>query len=64
VTDRADWNLDPRVGLCSACRFARAQRNAKGSVFWRCSRAQSDPSYLAYPPLPVHTCQGYEPRPA
>ena len=64
MSDLADLDLDPSVGLCSACRFARAQRSAKGSVFWRCSRALSDPYYLAYPPLPVRTCQGYEPRPA
>jgi hypothetical protein len=56
--------LDPRVGLCSACRFARPQRSAKGSVFWRCLRARSDPSYLPYPPLPVKACPGFERRPS
>lgn len=56
--------FDPRVGLCSNCRLARQQRSAKGSVFWRCTRAQEDPRYLPYPPLPVRSCQGYEPGPA
>jgi hypothetical protein len=59
-----DEQFDPRVGLCSNCALAREQRSAKGSTFWRCTRAQSDPRYVAYPPLPVRTCPGYEPRPA
>ena len=52
--------LDPHVGLCSQCRFARTQRSAKGSTFWRCSRAQTDPEYRPYPPLPVRDCAGFE----
>lgn len=63
MSDRADLDLDPRVGLCSACRFARAQRSAKDSVFWRCSRAQSDPRFVQYPPLPVRACPGFEAAP-
>lgn len=55
---------DPRVGLCAACRFARAQPNARGSVFWRCGRAESDPRFLRYPPLPVRECPGFEAGPA
>lgn len=50
---------DPAVGLCSVCAFARVQRSAKGSVFWRCLRAQSDPSFRSYPPLPVERCPGF-----
>lgn len=53
-------DVDPRVGLCSVCRFARVQSSAKGSIFWRCTRAQSDPRLLAYPPLPVRACPGFE----
>jgi hypothetical protein len=60
----SDPQLDPRVGLCSACSFARVQRSAKGSTFWRCSRAQTDSRYLAYPPLPVRSCPGFEENPA
>ena len=54
---------DPRVGQCSVCRFARVQRSAKGSVFWRCLRAQDDPRFLPYPPLPVRGCPGFQPTP-
>jgi hypothetical protein len=54
---------DPKVGLCAACRFARVQTSAKGSVFWRCLRAQDDPRFLPYPPLPVRSCPGFESTP-
>jgi hypothetical protein len=54
--------LDPRVGLCSACRFARVRGSAEGSVFWRCARAQADARFLAYPSLPVGVCSGFEER--
>jgi hypothetical protein len=50
---------DPHVGLCSVCRFARVQRSARGSVFWRCSRAREDPRLVPYPPLPVRRCPAY-----
>ena len=62
MTGRAGPDLDPRVGLCSVCRFARVQSSAKGSVFWRCARAQADARFLAYPPLPVGACSGFEER--
>lgn len=63
MTGGAARELDPRVGLCSVCHFARVQRSAKDSVFWRCARAQSDPCFLAYPPLPVRACPGFEGEP-
>jgi hypothetical protein len=37
------------------------QRNARGSAFWRCARADSDPRFRRYPPLPVRSCNGHEP---
>jgi hypothetical protein len=55
--------FDLRVGLCSTCRFAVVQENAKGSAFWRCSRARSDPRFAPYPPLPVQACPGFEENP-
>jgi len=51
---------DPRVGLCSFCRHARVQRSARGSRFYRCARATSDPRLRPYPPLPVRECPGFE----
>jgi len=47
-------------GLCSRCRHATSQGNRRGSVFWRCLRADSDPGFLRYPPLPVERCSGFE----
>jgi hypothetical protein len=48
-----------RVGLCVGCRHARRLVSAKGSVFYRCGRAQHDPRYADYPPLPVRACPGF-----
>jgi hypothetical protein len=51
---------DPKVGLCESCSHARRIESAKGSVFWLCERAKTDPRFRKYPPLPVLSCPGYE----
>jgi len=59
-----DPNVDDeraRVGLCASCRFAALQRSVRGGSFWRCLRADSDPAFTRYPPLPVRHCPGFEP---
>src|SRR6266568_7627414 len=48
------------VGLCFTCRWMRSTSNRRGSVFFRCSRAEDDARYVRYPPLPVQACQGFE----
>jgi len=48
------------VGLCARCRMASVQRSGRGSRFWRCGRAEADPAFLRYPPLPVLRCPGFE----
>jgi len=48
------------VGLCLSCRWVRAVTNRRGSTFFRCGRADTDPSFPRYPPLPVLECRGYE----
>jgi hypothetical protein len=53
----------PEVGLCADCRHARVQETARGSSFWRCLRAETDPRFPRYPPLPVHACAGHERAP-
>ena len=53
-------DLDPDVGLCSCCRWAHETTTARGSRFWRCTRAETDPSFVRYPRLPVLECPGYE----
>jgi hypothetical protein len=49
-----------RVGLCWECRWARRVTSGRGSVFFLCRRAEADPRYPKYPPLPVRRCPGYE----
>lgn len=48
------------IGLCKTCAFARRVSTARGSVFWRCGRADRDASYARYPRLPVLSCSGFE----
>ena len=49
-----------RAGLCAGCAHASVQRNARGSEFWRCRRAEQDTSLRRYPPLPVRACHAFE----
>jgi len=51
------------VGLCARCRHARRQTTARGSTFWRCLRAETDPRFVRYPSLPVRECAGFETHP-
>jgi hypothetical protein len=50
-----------RVGLCARCSHARVKRSKRGGAFWRCARADEDPAFRRYPPLPVLRCPGHEP---
>jgi hypothetical protein len=36
------------------------QTTARGSRFWRCTRADADRGFARYPRLPVVECVGYE----
>ncbi len=56
---------EPNVGLCETCAWVRIATNRRGSVFYRCLRADTDPPdprFVRYPPLPVLQCPGYERR--
>jgi len=48
------------VGLCSVCRHVVATTNDRGSTFYRCGLAKTDPSFPKYPRLPVLVCRGFE----
>jgi uncharacterized protein (TIGR00290 family) len=52
--------IDPKIGLCTACRHARRIASARGSTFWQCGRASSEPAFARYPRLPVERCDGFE----
>lgn len=49
------------IGLCGICRHRREQASNRGSVFYRCARADDDSTFPRYPPLPVRRCAGHEP---
>jgi hypothetical protein len=49
------------AGLCAVCRHARIIENRRGSRFWLCALARTDPRFPRYPPLPVLRCAGHVP---
>lgn len=51
------------MGLCASCAYAIRQEGTRGASFWRCLRAEDDPRYRRYPPLPVRECPGHEAGP-
>ena len=60
-----DLMTDLAVGLCATCRWVRLVTNRRGSVFYRCLRADTDPPdprFVRYPSLPVLQCPGYDRR--
>ncbi len=50
----------PGPGLCAVCRHVHRNETRKGTVYWRCTRAATDPRFPKYPRLPVLTCPGFE----
>ena len=52
--------LPPEIGLCAQCRHVRPIESGRGSVFYLCSRAATDPRLEKYPRLPVRACPCYE----
>jgi hypothetical protein len=59
---QTDPMTDP-AGLCAQCRHCQQVTNARGSTFFRCGRADSEPAFVRYPRLPVSRCAGCEPLP-
>ena len=52
--------LPPEIGLCARCRHVRPVESGRGSMFYLCHRAATDPRLEKYPRLPVHACPCYE----
>ncbi|UCF66557.1 MAG: hypothetical protein JSV80_12270 [Acidobacteriota bacterium] len=48
------------VGLCPGCRHVQKIDTRRGSRFYRCRLASSDPRFARYPRLPVTDCSGFE----
>ena len=53
--------LQLRVGLCINCKFVKQVDNRRGSSFFLCKKAETNPSFSKYPVLPVYQCSGFEP---
>ena len=51
-------------GLCATCLHVAVVLSDRGSAFYRCDLAKTDPRYPKYPGLPVLRCPGWKPRPA
>lgn len=49
-----------RAGLCATCVHHAVVTSARGSTFYRCGLAETDPRFPKYPRLPVIVCPGYE----
>ena len=56
-------NERARAGLCADCRNMRRVESDRGSIFYMCDLAASDPRFAKYPRLPVIECSGYEKNP-
>jgi hypothetical protein len=54
-----DSPASARVGLCASCQHVRVVRSDRGSVFYQCKLAATDPRFSQYPVLPVLCCSGY-----
>ena len=61
-SDQSSSPIDPfdTVGLCKTCRYVRVVVNPRGSTFYMCQLADTDPRFAQYPRLPVIRCAGYE----
>lgn len=51
--------LDPNTGLCLSCAHVRPITSDRGSVFYLCGKAKTDPRFPKYPRLPVVSCSGW-----
>lgn len=52
--------IDDSIGLCLSCRWMQVVTTRRGSTFYRCGRADTDPRFPRYPALPMLQCVGYE----
>lgn len=49
----------PPAGLCGSCLNVRIVETRKGSRFFLCQLAETDPRFTKYPRIPVLRCRGY-----
>ncbi len=51
---------DPPRSLCPECAHVKTVRSERGSTFYMCLLARTDPRFTKYPPQPVVVCSGFE----
>ena len=56
----SEYPCAERVGLCVRCRHSKLIHSDRGSEFYQCLRAVTDPAYARYPALPRLECPGFE----
>ena len=49
----------PAPGLCVFCLHSRKITSGRGSDFWLCGLAATNPRFPKYPALPVRECEGF-----
>jgi hypothetical protein len=52
--------IDRVIGLCATCANAKVITSDRGSTFYSCLLAKTDPRFPRYPRLPVISCIGYD----
>lgn len=57
---RSVYNPSMEIGLCALCHHVKTLASSRGSVFYMCMKAETDPKFRRYPALPVLECSGYE----
>lgn len=53
-------SIQSDIGLCATCMHVRVVRSDRGSTFYQCTLAATNPRFRKYPALPVLRCVGYE----
>lgn len=50
----------PNPGLCATCTHLRRIESDRGSQFFLCQLALTDPTFRKYPRIPVLQCDGHQ----
>jgi len=61
VKQKSQEELKRDIGLCADCRNMRSIVTDRGSTFYQCQLAATNPDFPKYPRLPVLRCAGYQP---
>ena len=62
ATDQNAASQRTPIGLCADCEHMRRIVSDRGSAFYLCAKALTEPEFPKYPRLPVIQCRGYRAR--